>query len=39
VKITVRVQVGTGTAEEDGAERFREVFVLERGQCTDASGG
>jgi hypothetical protein len=39
VKITVRVQVGTGTAEEDGAEQFSEVFVLEREQFTDASVG
>lgn len=37
MKITVRVQVGT--AEEQGAEQFSEVFVLEREALTEASVG
>ncbi|MGH3684369.1 MAG: ISKra4 family transposase, partial [Pseudonocardiaceae bacterium] len=37
MKITVRVQVDT--AEEQGAERFSEVFVLERDQLTETSVG
>jgi hypothetical protein len=39
LKITVRVQVGTGTAEEQGAEQFSEVFVMERDQLNEASVG
>jgi hypothetical protein len=39
VKIAVRVQVGAVPAEEDGAEQFSEVFVLERDQLTEASVG
>ena len=39
MKITVRVQVDAGTAEGQGAERFSEVFVLEREQLTEASVG
>jgi len=39
VTITVRVQVGTDTAEEQGAEQVSEVFVLERDQLTTASVG
>ena len=39
MKITVRVQVDAGTAEGQGAERFSEVFVLEREELTDASVG
>jgi hypothetical protein len=39
LKITVRVQVDAGTAEGQGAERFSEVFVLEREALTDASVG
>jgi hypothetical protein len=39
LKITVRVQIGTDTAEEQGTEQFSEVFVLEREALTDASVG
>jgi hypothetical protein len=39
VKITVRVQVAGVDAEEEGAEPFSEVFVLERDQFTEASAG
>ena len=39
MKITVRVQVDAVSTKDETAERFSEVFVLERDQLTDASVG
>jgi hypothetical protein len=39
VKITVRVQVDAVATNDETAERFSEVFVLERDQLTEASVG
>jgi len=36
LKITVRVQVDDVPTNDETAERFREVFVLEREQLTEA---
>ncbi|MGH3780095.1 MAG: plasmid pRiA4b ORF-3 family protein [Pseudonocardiaceae bacterium] len=39
LKITVRVQVDAVPTKDETAERFSEVFVLEREALTEASGG